>query len=97
VQVVAFQHDLVNITPAPVFARLDRTHEGVVGGMEVLGGVLILGRIAAAHVSAGKAETKMNPGVAQLEAFFAAFRFGVDRLDVLTVIAVGHGLCLFCD
>jgi hypothetical protein len=94
-QVVAFQHDLVNVAPAPFFAGLEGTHKGVVSGVEVLSGVLILGRVAAANVATRKTQAKMNPGVAHLEALLASFCFGVDGLDFFTVRTVSHGSCLF--
>jgi len=37
------QEDFVHIAPAPVFARLERLHDGMLGLVKVLGGVLILG------------------------------------------------------
>jgi hypothetical protein len=46
---------LVNVAPAPIFSRLERAHDGVFGFMEVLGGVLVFGRIATAHVTANEA------------------------------------------
>jgi hypothetical protein len=42
------------------------------GFVEMFGGVLIFGRIAAAHVPADHAEAKVNPYVAHFEALFAA-------------------------
>jgi hypothetical protein len=54
----------------------------VLGGVKVLGRVLILGGIAATDVAAGQAETKMNPGVAHLEAFFAPRGPGFHAVDV---------------
>src|SRR5437870_558184 len=39
----------------------------------VLRGVLVLGVVAAAHPSAGEAQAKVDPGVTDLQARFAAF------------------------
>ena len=48
--------------------------------MEVLGGVLIFGAVAAANVAAAKTQPQMNPAVPHLQAFFAAIRrFGLNR------------------
>jgi hypothetical protein len=44
--------NLVNITPNPGLSRLDRTHERVLGVMEMLGGVFVFRRIAARDVAA---------------------------------------------
>ena len=32
----------IDVTPTPVLARLERTHDGVLGRVEVLGRVLVL-------------------------------------------------------
>jgi hypothetical protein len=48
----------------------------MLGVMEVLGRVLVLGRIAATDVSAFQAQAEMNPGVAHLQTFLAAFATG---------------------
>jgi hypothetical protein len=62
----------------------------MLGVMKVLGRVLVLGRIAAAHMAAFQAQAEMNPGVAHLQAFLAAFAAGG---DVANLIEVSAGLC----
>ena len=57
-------HDLVDVTPSPVFARLKRTHDGMLGLSEVFRGVFVLRGVAAADVAAGRAEAQMNPRIA---------------------------------
>lgn len=57
------------------------------GVMEVLGGVFVPGRIAAAHVPALETQAQMNPGVAHLQAFFASFAGGFDIADLIQVSA----------
>src|SRR4029077_7445522 len=66
------EHYFVHVAPAPVFTRLERLNDGVVDGVKMLRGMLVFGIVAAAHMAAGKAETKMHPVIAHLEAFFAA-------------------------
>jgi hypothetical protein len=73
----------IHKTPAPIFPRLDRLHDRVLCLMEMFGSVLILRRIAAAHVAAGSTEPQVNPGVAHLEAFLAAMG---SRLDIAHLI-----------
>jgi hypothetical protein len=51
--------------------------------MEMLGGVLIFGGIAATHVAAGEAQAQVHPLVPHLQAFLAAARM---RLDVVNLI-----------
>src|SRR5208283_3169790 len=59
--------------------------------MEMLGGVFIFRGITATHVSAGKTEPKMNPGVAHFQTLLAALGVRMYRLDFLAVRAVSHG------
>ena len=49
----------------------------MLGAVEMLGGVLVFGRVAAADVSAFHAQAEMHPGVAHFQALFAAL--GVRR------------------
>src|SRR5260370_7716837 len=63
--------DLIDIAPAPILAGLERFDDGVLGGMEMLGGVLIFGRIAAPHVPAGEAQAQGYPLVPHLQPFLA--------------------------
>jgi hypothetical protein len=59
-------HDLVDVTPSPVFARLKGSHNGVLSLSEVLRGVPVLGGVAAADVATSFAEAQMNPQIAHL-------------------------------
>jgi hypothetical protein len=60
--------------------------------MEVLGRMLVLGRIAAAHLAAGQAQAQMNPGVANLEALLASAFIGVFDFDLIEMFAgSSHG------
>jgi hypothetical protein len=52
-------------------------------GAEVFGGVFILGRIAASHMSAGKTQAQMNPGVAGFDAVFAHMLVGLFDFDLV--------------
>src|SRR5215472_5514832 len=47
------QHHLVHKAPAPILARLERADDGMVRRVKVLGGVAVLGIVAAADVAAG--------------------------------------------
>jgi len=55
--------------------------------MEVLSGVLILGRIAAAYLPAGQTQTQVNPGVADLQALLASVFVGVFDFDLIEMFA----------
>jgi hypothetical protein len=58
-------------------------------GMEMFGGVLVLGGVAAAHVAAFSAETQVNPTVAHFQAFFAALGVRMNIPNVAQVRADG--------
>jgi hypothetical protein len=91
--VVQFQ--FVHITPYPGFPGLIGTDEGMLRFLEVFGGVLILGRIAAAHMSAAQAQAQVNPAVACFNAFLANVFVGFLDLDLVQVGAfVRHGILL---
>jgi hypothetical protein len=55
--------------------------------MKVFGRVLVLGRVAAAHVPANHAHAQMDPGVAHLHAFFTNMRVRVPDFDLIQVRA----------
>jgi hypothetical protein len=84
------EFDFVDVAPAPRFAGLERTHDRVLGAVEVFGGVFVLGGIAAANVSAFEAETKVDPGVTHFQALFATVGVGIDLVDVREVCAGRH-------
>jgi hypothetical protein len=51
----SLHEQFIDIAPAPVFARFERFNQRMFGLMKVLGGVFVLRRIAAAHMSADQA------------------------------------------
>jgi hypothetical protein len=76
------KHLFIDVAPAPVFAGLERFDDWVIGGLKVFGRVLVLRRVAAADVAAGHAEPQVDPGVADLQAVFAAIRARGDFFDL---------------
>jgi hypothetical protein len=54
----------------------------MLGAMKVLGGVLVLGRIAAANVAALHAKAKVNPSVTHFQTLFAAGGVRRDFMDL---------------
>jgi hypothetical protein len=60
---MGLNHYLVNVTPAPIFAWLKGLDNGMLRRVKMLCCVFILRGIAAAHVSADKAEAQMDPGI----------------------------------
>ena len=53
--------------------------------LEMLGGMLILGRIATAYVPTYEAQAQVHPGVSGFHALFADMRFGGFNLDLIEV------------
>jgi len=50
---------------------------------KMFSGMFVLGGIATTHVPANHAQTQVNPGVAQLYAFFADVRLGGGDFDLI--------------
>lgn len=64
-----------------------RLHDGVLGLMEMLGGVLIRRTIATADVTADEAHAEVDPSGADLQTLFAAFSRRSHFLDLGEVMA----------
>src|SRR6185312_13237145 len=75
------EEERIDITPAPAFRRVIAFDDGMLGVMEMLGGVLVLGLVATADMAAGSADAQMQPFITHLEAFLAAQRAGRDLGD----------------
>jgi hypothetical protein len=89
-QSTRLKHNLVDVAPGPVFTGLEGFYEGVLGGVKVFGGVFVLRRIAAADVAAGEAQAQVDPGVAHLQTFLAAFGLGLYVVDLVEVRTGWH-------
>jgi hypothetical protein len=83
------EFDFVDEAPAPFFAGLDGAHDGMLGVMKVLGGVLADRRVAAAYMSADEAEAEVYPPLADLEALFTAVGVWFDVADFIEVSTLG--------
>ena len=59
-------------------------------GMEMLGGVLVLGSVAAADMAAGKADSQVNPPVAGFHAIFTNMPGGLEIARFLQMSARFH-------
>jgi hypothetical protein len=82
--------ELIYIAPAPAFARLDRFHDRVFHSVEVLCCVLVLRRIAAAHLAAYQALPQVNPSVSQFDALAANSRWRLYMFNLIQVRALFH-------
>jgi hypothetical protein len=63
---------LVRVAPSPVLTRFEGLDDRMMNFSEVRRGMLVPGVVAAADVSARKAEAQVNPAIPHLEAFLAA-------------------------
>src|ERR1700691_5290332 len=91
-RLVKLQLHLVHKAPSPRFSRLQRAHDGVSTGMKVLGGVFVLGGIAAADMAALQAQSQVNPRVAGFQTLFAATGVWLHFFDLVQMCAAGHGV-----
>jgi hypothetical protein len=80
--------DLVHVAPHPRLARLNRAHQRMMHSVEVFGRMFVLGRVAAADMTALQAEPQMDPGVAHLDALRANVSIGFGDLDGVEMIAL---------
>jgi hypothetical protein len=93
-----FQICCIDVTPTPLFSALGRLDDGVTRCIKVAARVTVFRRIAAAHVSAFQAHTKVYPCIAQLQAIRTAFGSGLDGFDVIFLVyagCVGHDVSPF--
>src|SRR5882757_2258017 len=81
------EQDFIDIAPAPAFRRIVALDDWMLGGVEVLGGMLVGGIVAAADVTATAADPQMQPLAAALEAFLATKRARRDIADAGDVSA----------
>jgi len=59
--------------------------------LEVLRSVLVLGRVAASHMTALQAGAQVHPLIAHRDALLADVHFGRNVMAVFQVLAVRHG------
>jgi hypothetical protein len=69
---------MVDVTPTPVFSGFKRLDNCVVRRVEVFGGVLVLGRIAATNMPAFETDTQVYPCISDFQAVLAAVCAGSD-------------------
>jgi hypothetical protein len=82
---VALEHELIDVAPHPGFAGLEGTDDGVFDGVKMFGGVLVLGTVTTADISARQTQAQMDPSVSHLQAFFAALGLGFDGTNLISV------------
>jgi hypothetical protein len=75
----------VHVAPDPGFTGFDGAHQRVLGVVEMLGRMFVLGRIATGGMSANKAHAQMDPGVAGFYAIFTDMFVGFSNLDLIEV------------
>src|SRR5438132_2402038 len=89
---------VVEVARRRVPSLLERLDDRMTGSPEVLGGVLVLRRVATADVTAYLAQPEMHPGVPHLQTFLAAFRMRPripDQFEMRADFRRGHGYYSF--
>jgi hypothetical protein len=83
---------LIHITPNPFLSRLNRAHHGMMDMMKMLGGMLVLRRIATPHFAAHHTHAQVNPIVANLDAILAHVHIGRGDFNLIQMLAfTRHG------
>jgi hypothetical protein len=70
------EYYLVDVTPTPVFTRLEGLDNGVVGRVKMLGGVLILRIVTATDMPAFETEAQVYPRIPDSQTILTAIRAG---------------------
>ena len=77
--------DFIHITPHPGFSGLNRTNQRMLRLVEMFSGVLVLRRVAAAHVSTDETQAQVDPGIAELNALLTNVRGRGSDFDLIEV------------
>ena len=72
------EHHLVDVTPGPVLSRLEGLNNRMVDGVEMLGGVLVLRRVAAANMPTCETEAQMHPAISRFQTVLTSIGAGCD-------------------
>ena len=84
------EEELVDVTPAPVFPWLEGLNDGMIGRVEVPGGVLVLRIVTAADMTTDETDTQMHPGIPYFQTILTAI--GAWR-DFTYLVKMTTGLC----
>jgi hypothetical protein len=82
---VSTDNHLINITPHPCLAGLNRTHDRMTHAVEMFGCVFILRIVTAANMAANHAHPQVDPGIPHFQTLFAAIRAGDYIPNLITV------------
>ena len=80
-----FEPKLIDVAPTPFLAGLDGTSDRMLRRPEMPDGVLVVGRVAAADVSALHAHSELQPRVVHQEAIVAARTARLDDANAVDV------------
>ena len=84
-----FKEELVRVAPVPPFAGFKGADDGMLRRLVVLGGVAVLGVVAAADMAACRAHPQMQPPIPHLQALDAAV---ARRRHILDLIKMAAGI-----
>ena len=75
---VALEHDLVDVAPAPILARLEGLDNRVIGRVEMLRRVLVLRGVTTSDMPANQALAQVYPAIANFQTVLTAIRARCD-------------------
>jgi hypothetical protein len=84
------EHNLIDVTPAPVLSRLEGLDNRMVGRVEMPGGVLILRIVTATDMSTGETEAQVYPAISHFQTVLTSIGA---RGDFLYLIKMRTSLC----
>jgi hypothetical protein len=89
------EHNLVDVTPAPIFTGLEGLDDGMIRRVKMLGCMFILRRVTTADMSTDQAFAQVDPRVPDFQAVFTAISAGCNLLDLIKMrTLLCHGFLL---
>lgn len=81
---------LVDVTPDPILSWLEGLNDWMIGCVKMFGSVLVLGRVAAAHMSTYETEAQVDPCISRFQTVLASISA---RGDFMYLIEMCTALC----
>jgi hypothetical protein len=94
---IEIELEFIDVTPTPVFTRLERPHDGVMRSVKMLRRMFIRRRIATAYMSTDKTKPQMHPAGAHFETLLAPFGVRMYVVDLIEMRAFHKTLALRID
>ena len=74
---------LIDVAPFPILTGLKGADNWMLSRVEMGGGVLVFGAVAASNMTAGFAESEVDPAIPHFQAFLTAVCRGFDLFNLI--------------